>query len=163
FLTLIERKFLGYTQLQKGPNAISLYGLLQSIAGALKPGFPNMNSSSPILTTNQYKARCTIHASYIKPSSLFHHLIWISFKFKIYTYQSSMGKTNQAPFALTEGESELISDFNVEYIAWSFTMFLAEYANIIIIKMSTTILFLGTFHNPYISELHTIASLKHFF
>ncbi|TEA26444.1 hypothetical protein DBR06_SOUSAS11310030, partial [Sousa chinensis] len=64
-------------------------------------------------------------------------------------------RNQQAPFALTEGESELISGFNVEYIARPFTMFLAEYANIIIIKMSTTIVFLGAFHNPYISELYT--------
>ena len=36
FLTLVEWKFLGYTQLWKGPNVIGPYSLLQTIGDALK-------------------------------------------------------------------------------------------------------------------------------
>lgn len=59
-------------------------------------------------------------------------------------YISTLAETNRAPFDLTEGESELVSGFNVEYAAGPFALFfLAEYANIMLINALTTVLFLN--------------------
>lgn len=60
-------------------------------------------------------------------------------------YISTIAETNRAPFDLTEGESELVSGFNIEYAAGHFALFfLAEYANILLINALSVILFLGT-------------------
>lgn len=57
---------------------------------------------------------------------------------------SALAETNRAPFDLTEGESELVSGYNVEYSAMTFAMFfLGEYSHIILMSAMTTILFLG--------------------
>ena len=65
-------------------------------------------------------------------------------------YISTLAETNRAPFDLTEGESELVSGFNVEYAGGPFALFfLAEYANILLINTLSAILFLGsTFSSP---------------
>jgi len=36
YLTLAERKIIGYSQTRKGPNVIGIYGLLQPLADGLK-------------------------------------------------------------------------------------------------------------------------------
>nr|YP_010937965.1 NADH dehydrogenase subunit 1 [Pegasus sinensis]WKY95820.1 NADH dehydrogenase subunit 1 [Pegasus sinensis] len=60
---------------------------------------------------------------------------------------STLAETNRAPFDLTEGESELVSGFNVEYAAGPFALFfLAEYANILLMNTLSTTLFLGAAH-----------------
>nr|YP_010580129.1 NADH dehydrogenase subunit 1 [Lepidocephalichthys berdmorei]UZS77489.1 NADH dehydrogenase subunit 1 [Lepidocephalichthys berdmorei] len=72
-------------------------------------------------------------------------------------YISTLAETNRAPFDLTEGESELVSGFNVEYAGGPFALFfLAEYANILFMNTLSAILFLGASHFPAIPELTTI-------
>nr|QTV22638.1 NADH dehydrogenase subunit 1 [Betta smaragdina] len=71
-------------------------------------------------------------------------------------YVSTLAETNRAPFDLTEGESELVSGFNVEYASGPFALFfLAEYANILLMNTLSTILFLGTSYMPDMPELTT--------
>nr|AYW52116.1 NADH dehydrogenase subunit 1 [Cryptorhynchinae sp. 7 ACP-2013] len=57
---------------------------------------------------------------------------------------SSLAETNRTPFDFAEGESELVSGFNVEYSSGGFALiFMAEYASILFMSMVCAILFLG--------------------
>nr|YP_004842024.1 NADH dehydrogenase subunit 1 [Tridentiger bifasciatus]AEM23526.1 NADH dehydrogenase subunit 1 [Tridentiger bifasciatus] len=59
---------------------------------------------------------------------------------------STLAETNRAPFDLTEGESELVSGFNVEYAGGPFALFfLAEYANILLMNTLTAAIFIGSY------------------
>nr|ABZ91523.1 NADH dehydrogenase subunit 1 [Scopus umbretta]QOD97779.1 NADH dehydrogenase subunit 1 [Scopus umbretta] len=72
------------------------------------------------------------------------YLIFSTWPLAMMWYISTLAETNRAPFDLTEGESELVSGFNVEYAAGPFALFfLAEYANIMLMNTLTATLFLS--------------------
>nr|ATL76490.1 NADH dehydrogenase subunit 1 [Stylotermes sp. CN14] len=72
-------------------------------------------------------------------------LIFLSFPLSFVWFISCLAETNRTPFDFAEGESELVSGFNVEYGAGGFALiFLAEYASIIFMSLLFCIIFLGS-------------------
>jgi len=65
-------------------------------------------------------------------------------------FVSALAETNRLPFDLPEAESELVAGYNVEYSSMPFSMFfLGEYANMILMSATTSILFLGGWLPPF--------------
>ena len=61
--------------------------------------------------------------------------------FLIY-FIAGVAETNRAPFDVSEGESEIVAGFHVEYSGMAFAMFfLAEYMNLILISILSSIMF----------------------
>ena len=63
---------------------------------------------------------------------------------------SGVAETNRAPFDVAEGESEIVAGFHVEYGGMAFSVFfMAEYANMILISILTSVMFFGGWLSPF--------------
>nr|WVH38366.1 NADH dehydrogenase subunit 1 [Carausius morosus] len=70
--------------------------------------------------------------------------IFLFFPLCLCLFSSLLADTNRTPFDFAEGESELVSGFNVEYSSGGFILiFLSEYSMILFMSMLVVILFLG--------------------
>nr|QTT61217.1 NADH dehydrogenase subunit 1 [Tritia varicosa] len=80
----------------------------------------------------------------IKESQEFIWLTLLMIPVSLMWFVTCVAETNRAPFDFAEGESELVSGFNIEYGAAGFALiFLAEYANILVMSLFSALLFFG--------------------
>nr|ALQ78825.1 NADH dehydrogenase subunit 1 [Hemipodia simplex] len=82
------------------------------------------------------------------------YMLMLMIMFMIW-FTTTLAETNRTPFDLSEGESELVSGFNVEFSSGTFALiFMAEYLNILIMSLFTTVLFLNFFFlNSFFTDL----------
>nr|URX54083.1 NADH dehydrogenase subunit 1 [Neotermes sp. 2 AB-2022a] len=77
----------------------------------------------------------------------FQYYLWLIFftlPLSFLWFISCLAETNRTPFDFAEGESELVSGFNIEYGAGGFALiFLAEYASILFMSLLFCVIFLG--------------------
>nr|YP_010531280.1 NADH dehydrogenase subunit 1 [Mileewa mira]UXX17539.1 NADH dehydrogenase subunit 1 [Mileewa mira] len=70
--------------------------------------------------------------------------VFVFFPMFLCWFSCILAETNRTPFDFSEGESELVSGFNVEYSGGQFAfLFISEYSSIIFISTLSSMIFLG--------------------
>nr|YP_842399.1 NADH dehydrogenase subunit 1 [Pteroglossus azara flavirostris]ABG37746.1 NADH dehydrogenase subunit 1 [Pteroglossus azara flavirostris] len=131
-----------YSILWSGWASNSKYALIGALRAVAQTISYEVTLAIILLSTILLSGNYTLNALATTQEPLY--LIFSSWPLAMMWFISTLAETNRAPFDLTEGESELVSGFNVEYAAGPFALFfLAEYANIMLMNALSSILFLN--------------------
>nr|YP_007624605.1 NADH dehydrogenase subunit 1 [Zanda baudinii]YP_007624618.1 NADH dehydrogenase subunit 1 [Zanda latirostris]AEA36018.1 NADH dehydrogenase subunit 1 [Zanda baudinii]AEA36031.1 NADH dehydrogenase subunit 1 [Zanda latirostris]AYN50492.1 NADH dehydrogenase subunit 1 [Zanda baudinii] len=131
-----------YSILWSGWASNSKYALIGALRAVAQTISYEVTLALILLSTVMLSGNYTMSTLAISQEPLY--LMLSSWPLTMMWYISTLAETNRSPFDLTEGESELVSGFNVEYSAGPFALFfLAEYANIMLMNTLTTLLFLN--------------------
>nr|YP_009115266.1 NADH dehydrogenase subunit 1 [Stercorarius maccormicki]YP_010691197.1 NADH dehydrogenase subunit 1 [Stercorarius lonnbergi]YP_010691223.1 NADH dehydrogenase subunit 1 [Stercorarius chilensis]AJA05091.1 NADH dehydrogenase subunit 1 [Stercorarius maccormicki]UQV81438.1 NADH dehydrogenase subunit 1 [Stercorarius maccormicki]WBU93324.1 NADH dehydrogenase subunit 1 [Stercorarius lonnbergi]WBU93350.1 NADH dehydrogenase subunit 1 [Stercorarius maccormicki]WBU93363.1 NADH dehydrogenase subunit 1 len=131
-----------YSILWSGWASNSKYALIGALRAVAQTISYEVTLAIILLSVIMLSGNYTLNTLAITQEPLY--LVFSSWPLAMMWYISTLAETNRAPFDLTEGESELVSGFNVEYAAGPFALFfLAEYANIMLMNTLTAILFLN--------------------
>nr|QXU60255.1 NADH dehydrogenase subunit 1 [Penelopina nigra] len=131
-----------YSLLWSGWASNSKYALIGALRAVAQTISYEVTLALILLSVIIFSGNYTLNTLAVAQEPLY--LIFSTWPLAMMWYISTLAETNRAPFDLTEGESELVSGFNVEYAAGPFALFfLAEYANIMLMNMLTAILFLN--------------------
>nr|QCG69222.1 NADH dehydrogenase subunit 1 [Toxascaris leonina] len=130
FLCLIG--FSVYTTLVSGMVSKSKYGMVGAIRASSQ-------SVSYEIAFSLYLLAVIIHVNMFYFCSFFNlslFVIYLPFLFMV------LAELNRAPFDFAEGESELVSGYNVEYSSVAFVLlFLGEYGALLFFSVMTSVLF----------------------
>ena len=146
-LTLLVLLSLGrYPLFLRGWSSNRKYGIIGSLRGIAQTISYEISLALILFSTIAYLGelqvlrfvRLNLRAPLIVLTPLL-GLLW---------FISCVAETNRTPFDFSEGESELVSGFNIEYGAMGFTLiFIAEYSIIIFFRILSSTIFLYSFAN----------------
>nr|AIT96121.1 NADH dehydrogenase subunit 1 [Falco punctatus]AIT96123.1 NADH dehydrogenase subunit 1 [Falco punctatus]AIT96125.1 NADH dehydrogenase subunit 1 [Falco punctatus] len=131
-----------YSILWSGWASNSKYALIGALRAVAQTISYEVTLAIILLSVIMLSGNYTLNTLTITQEPLY--LIFSTWPLTMMWFISTLAETNRAPFDLTEGESELVSGFNVEYAAGPFALFfLAEYTNIMLMNTLTTIMFIN--------------------
>jgi len=134
-----------YTTFIAGWSSSSKWGILGALRGIAQTISYEVRISLILILFIMHPA--SINLSFILLTQ-YSWLIYILLPLVITWVTSILAETHRTPFDFAEGESELVSGFNIEYRSSPFALiFIAEYINILLIRMFTMSLITTNYSN----------------
>ena len=141
--TITILRFGVYPLILSGWSSNRNYSIIGGIRGVAQTVSYEIRFALIILVLASYYFRLKTSLIVLKNIGLF--LLLVAPFLFVFWFVSLLAESNRTPFDFAEGESELVSGFNIEYGAGGFVLiFMAEYGMILFLRTITRSLFLIT-------------------